>query len=42
MWGIQLFTVTPFAKDELARKYPVKLGLYCEDWMARQTPASQF
>jgi hypothetical protein len=41
-WGIQLFTVTPSAKDELAQKYPAKLALYCEDWVVRRTLASHF
>jgi len=34
-WGIQLFTVTPSAKDEMARKYPAMRALYCEDWVVR-------
>jgi hypothetical protein len=42
LWGIQLFTVTPSAKDELAQKYPAKLALYCEDWVVRRTLASHF
>ena len=41
-WGIQLFTVAPFAKDELARKYSMMRVLYCADWLARRTPASRF
>jgi len=42
MWGIQLITVTPPAKDELARRYPMKLALYGEDWKAPRTPTPHF
>ena len=42
LWGIQLITVTPPAKDELARRYPKKLALYGEDWKAPRTSSPDF